>query len=208
MAWARGSARPLALHLVVQQARRRFGVDDPDLDLVRRCRSCGSSRHGRPVLVPRGYRAPETAGLPHVSLSRTADLTVVALTDAGPVGVDVERSDAASFPGFDLVCLHPEERPADDRERTITWVRKEALLKAVGRGLVVEPSTLRLTEAAEAPALLAWTAPGPPDTPVWLEDLALPDDHVGAVAVLAERRPELVLTPAAEAGAPPGTASW
>ena len=61
------------------------------------------------------------------------------------VGVDVEAAGSASFDGFDDVALHPEERCVDDHERTRLWTRKEALLKAHGTGLAVDPRTVWLS---------------------------------------------------------------
>lgn len=98
------------------------GVDD--VRVVRACRSCGSDRHGKPQVV----------GAPvHVSLSRAAGLAVVAVTDAGPVGVDVEPTASTT-------------REVD----VATWVRKESIVKATGHGLMVDPDSIDVT------------APGPP----------------------------------------------
>ena len=87
--------------------------------IVRACRSCGSDRHGKPqVVVPAG-----SPGV-HLSLSRSGGRAVVAVTDAGPVGVDVERVRA--------------EEPDD----LVAWVRAESLVKATGHGLTTDPATL------------------------------------------------------------------
>ena len=87
--------------------------------IVRACRSCGSDRHGKPqVVVPSG--APTV----HLSLSRSGGRAVVAVTDAGPVGVDLERALAET---------------SDD---LVAWVRVESLLKATGHGLTIDPDTL------------------------------------------------------------------
>ena len=149
------------------------------------CPQCGSDEHGRPLARIGTGRTP-----PHVSLSRAGALVVVAVTDAGPVGVDVELAGAASFSGFELVALHPAERADDDEARTRTWVRKESLLKATGDGLRVDPRTVRLTAPGNPPAVLEWPAlPGP----AWLYDLEPATGFIGAVAVLATTRPPLVL---------------
>lgn len=93
------------------------GIAPEGVRIVHACRSCGSDRHGKPhVVVPAGHRAL------HVSLSRSGGLTVVAVTDAGPIGVDVE----AVGPGapFDLV----------------DWVRRESVVKATGHGITADPA--------------------------------------------------------------------
>ncbi len=56
------------------------------------------------------------------------------------------------FAGFDTVATHPSERSADldDRARAVSWVRKEAALKALGVGFVVDPASL--DDAAAGPS--------------------------------------------------------
>ena len=92
------------------------------------CPTCGSVEHGRPSVD-----APLA-----VSVAHATGLTVVAVSLAGPVGVDVER-DADS-----------------------SWVRREAVGKALGTGLLIE----------ELPE------------PSWSADLAIPG-HVAAVALVS-----------------------
>jgi phosphopantetheinyl transferase len=114
-----------------------------------------------------------------VSIARAGDLSVVALTDAGRVGVDVEAEGAADFAGFADVALHARERDTSEGDPTRAWVRKEALLKAYGLGLVVDPRDIRLDDDG----LVAWDSPYPPPGEIWLRDLVVPG-HVVAVAVL------------------------
>lgn len=170
-------------------------VPEADLRLVRLCPSCGSDRHGRPLLAPVRGRT-----VPSLSISRAGQVTVVALSDAGAVGVDVEPADAAGFPGFGAVALHPQETAAGPHERTLTWVRKESLLKATGQGLDVDPSCIRLTPPSEPPALVSWAAPDPPRLPVWMHDLDTAPGHVAAVSVHAAVAPELEVRRESPAG--------
>jgi 4'-phosphopantetheinyl transferase len=99
--------------------------------IVRACRACGSDQHGKPqVVVPRGRPAA------HLSLSRSGGRAVVALTDIGPIGVDLERVGA--------------QRRSD----LVAWVRAESLVKATGHGLTIDPATIdvpRRTVDLEAP---------------------------------------------------------
>jgi 4'-phosphopantetheinyl transferase len=89
------------------------------VSIVRACRGCGSDRHGKPqVVVPAGSPAV------HLSLSRSGGRAVVAVTDAGPVGVDLE---------------HVRAGATDD---LVAWVRAESLVKATGHGLTIDPATL------------------------------------------------------------------
>ncbi len=126
-----------------------------DLSTAYSCPDCGTGPdldHGRP-----GYRlgqAPAGLGL---SLSRSHGWALLAVGPAAPVrpdgvaiGVDLEHSAGVMFPGFDDVALTPAERQllaalAPDQAtlwRTAAWARKEAILKARGTGLRVEPASV------------------------------------------------------------------
>lgn len=115
-----------------------FGGQTPRM--THACPSCGSSEHGRPIIV--GSRDVS------VSLARPRDAgpVVHAIARGAAVGIDVERVGAADFDGFDEVALHPQERCSDAIDRTRLWVRKEALLKAHGTGLITDPRSVLLAE--------------------------------------------------------------
>ena len=97
-------------------------------------RAVWESEHGRPVVKPQGKQHP-----PFVSLSRAGAMVVVAISDCGPVGVDVERLDAVRFAGFGEIALHEGEAASTIEARATAWVRKESLLKATGHGLSIDP---------------------------------------------------------------------
>ena len=61
-------------------------------------------------------------------------------------------------------------------------MRKEALLKAHGLGLAVDPTDVGL----DVDGLVTWDSRHAQPEAVWLRDLAVPG-HVAAVAVLPER---------------------
>lgn len=181
------------------------GIGADEVRLTHACRQCGSARHGRPVVVP-------TAALPRppeVSLSRADDGVLVAVGDAGPVGVDVERVDGRGWAALDPVLLHPAEHAADAYARAVTWVRKESLLKATGHGLSVAPDTVRLNDPGLPPRLLSWPGPGAPTT-TWLYDVPMGHQHVACLTVLSPRAPRVEVRREAPAAAPrsarPGTA--
>ena len=90
-----------------------------------------------------------------VSLSRSHEISVVALASTGRVGIDVQRASATSFEGFDQVALHRGERATGDRERAVVWSRKESLLKALGAGLAVDPLAVQVSAPAEAPYVVS-----------------------------------------------------
>ena len=114
----------------------------------------------------------------HLSLGRAAGLVVAAVSTAGPVGVDVEPAGRARFPGFEDVAAHPQE---EGRDPTLTWVRKEAALKATGWGLAIDPRGVRVDDG---PRLVSWDERLPAPARCWLHDLPLTHGYVGAVAVI------------------------
>jgi 4'-phosphopantetheinyl transferase len=90
--------------------------------VTRSCRACGSDRHGKPHV-----RTPPGSPPLFVSLARSGAHAVVAVTDVGDVGVDVEVADRGGSGG---------------RDDLVAWVRAESLVKATGHGLTIDPATL------------------------------------------------------------------
>lgn len=146
--------------------------------------------------------SPPGAEVPHVSISRAGGIVVVALTRVGPVGVDVEVVGAASFDGFGEVVLHVAEQADGPVEQTVTWVRKESLLKAVGRGLRTDMRRVRLGSPRLPPRVLSWGSDDhPPGAGIWMFDVSdVPADYAVSVTVLGVERPTLVTRRATEAG--------
>ena len=155
---------------------------EPDLARTHLCPRCGSIEHGRPFSVDGSL----------VSVSHAGDLHIIAISATMPVGVDVEAIDSARFEGFDAVALHPLERPHTSGERATTWVRKEALLKATGDGLTVDPRSVRLSDPDAAPSLLDWPD-GPEPEMVHFVDLDLAEGHRVALAVISRAVPEVTV---------------
>jgi 4'-phosphopantetheinyl transferase len=148
------------------------GVEPIDVRLGYTCALCGEA-HGRPIVT-----APRAAMRVHVSLTHAGQRVVVAASTGAPVGVDVEPIAATGFDGFDAVALTPEERRSlrrlDERARTAAratyWARKEALLKASGEGLTLDPATVELAR-----------------TRAQLRDLDVGRGYAAALAVLTQR---------------------
>lgn len=85
----------------------------------------------------------------HFNASHSDGIALIALRRSEPVGIDVERlRPIPDVDGIAGIALDPAERaelaavPDDERDRAVlaTWTAKEALLKATGDGLSVEPS--------------------------------------------------------------------
>ena len=135
---------------------------------------------------------PQMAGgRPFFSLTHSRDVALVALSAGTPVGVDVEM--VRPLPELEALiefaCTAHEQaelaNAADLFARTrlfmAFWTRKEAALKATGRGLRVSP---RLIETALGP----WVVPDPvgaPDKAVHVSPLnGFLDGAIGAAASL------------------------
>ena len=157
------------------------------LSFARRCTTCRSELHGKPSLV-------DVPGW-HFSLSYTNSLAVVVAAEGTEVGVDTEDLTDADFEGFAGATLSRDEVGAfsslSGRDlliaRARVWARKEAVLKATGHGLVVDPSEVLVSGPHDPPALVAWQADEPAPPAVALADLDLTTArHRAAVAALTE----------------------
>lgn len=142
-----------------------------------------------------GGRAPRVHGADpglHLSVAHAGDHVAVAIGACGPVGVDVEPRTAAVDAAALAAALTPAERralgdlPRARRPATLLrqWVRKEAVLKAAGVGLAVDPAVLDVTVAGRRPCVVACPAlPGVVGCAVC--DLRGPAGAVAALASLA-----------------------
>jgi 4'-phosphopantetheinyl transferase len=143
------------------------------------CPDCGGD-HGRP-LVSSGDR--------WVSLSRAGGLVAIAVSGVGPLGLDIESRTAAS--------AHPLDAGGEPLEPARLWTMKEAVLKADGRGLRVDPRDLVI---GDGPSLTAWDDASFPLAELTLVEFVVSTDIVGAVAVVAPRA--TIDLSAVSAGAP------
>jgi 4'-phosphopantetheinyl transferase len=159
-----------------------LGTNVDAVQIAAVCPRCGGD-HGAPT-------ARVVGGALHLSLTRRSGLVVTAMSPDLAVGVDAERQGAVTDEVRDLLC-HPAADP--NANLTRTWVRKEAVLKATGHGLTVEPRQFAVRPHAESPGLLAWEAPGDPTLPIWVRDLDLPAPYVGSVAIVCADRPDVIV---------------
>ncbi|MDN5685403.1 MAG: 4'-phosphopantetheinyl transferase superfamily protein [Brachybacterium sp.] len=147
----RAALRLLLAHVLGERPDRARGIS-----VQRPCESCGGP-HGRP-------RAPGVS----LSGSTSEDQVLVAVAaQEVQLGVDVQALPTTLWPGFDAAVRHPRERTrrhdAGLRSAIAVWTRKEAVLKAAGVGLRIDPSSVPLvsrSEAEEAWWSVARDAPG------------------------------------------------
>lgn len=103
------------------------------------CSFCGQKEHGKPKIV-------DTEAL-EFSASQTSDISVLAYGDR-PLGVDVQQlvDDESAVKSVALtdreVALIPPDKVNARKWLTLMWARKEAVLKAEGCGLIVEPNSI------------------------------------------------------------------
>jgi 4'-phosphopantetheinyl transferase len=133
------------------------GVAEAGIRIVARCPDCGGD-HGRPVVM-----APDAATDVRVSLAHAGGVTVAAALVGGAVGIDAE----------------PRPHAADAFPALRRWTRIEAVLKADGRGLRVDPETV---EFESTDTLLVGSAPGDPRR-YELREAHLGDDLIVSVAI-------------------------
>lgn len=192
--WARLAAdrrRPyLAAHALARIATGRL-LDIPPgrVRFTAACQRCGGAGHGKPRIE--GSRLD-------LSITRRLGRVGVAVTRGIPVGLDVE-GEAARRVTSSLTrgVLNEQERatfallPEDRRWSGLLryWTRKEAVLKAVGHGLAVQPGAVAVSGPDEPPCLLAWPAGLPATTAVHLHDAHPGAGHLGAVACVGKRLP-------------------
>lgn len=168
---ARFTLGAVLLRLVVGA---RLGLDAAAVHVDRTCADCGQP-HGRPRLTDSEL---------HLSVTHSGDFTGIAVTAAGPVGIDVEvvRS-------FDYRALLDDVLAHEEREREPTlqeffryWTRKEAVLKATGAGLAVPMHTVVVTRPARPPHLVRYPGGRPPAS--HMIDSAPAPGYEGAATVL------------------------
>jgi 4'-phosphopantetheinyl transferase len=146
-------------------------VAPEDVRIVARCPDCGGE-HGRPVVM-----APDAATEVRVSLAHTGDITVAAALVGGSVGVDAEqRTPGEGTATTDAGDSVPAPHTADELRQ---WTRIEAVLKADGRGLRVDPATVVFEQTDD---LLLAAVPGDPRRYL-VRDAHLGDDLFVTVAL-------------------------
>jgi 4'-phosphopantetheinyl transferase len=142
---------------------------------------------GKPALVPPG------AGSLYFNLSHSRELALVAVTRLGEIGVDVECvREMASREQLAERFFHPNEvaalhkLPATDRAAGFfnAWTRKEAFLKATGKGISFGIDRVEVTLIPGEVARVLTVDGGQEAAERWLLATFEPaNGYVGAVAL-------------------------
>lgn len=159
------ATRAMARHVLAA----RLGVDPGEV-------AFGEVGRGKPVLSPAG---------PAFSVTHCTGLSLVAVGDVQPIGVDAEPLDAVLEPEMAVRICTPRELerldrlPARPRHEQLLrlWVRKEAVVKVDGRGLELDVAELDVWDPANVRGAERWGM----EQPV-VVDLDVGDRHVAALA--------------------------
>ena len=96
------------------------------------------------------YKRPFVAGDLDFNIAHAGELVVCALLKGGRVGVDVEAVEPIDIPDYKGVFTEQEYQSMIGAPRPLFafydfWTRKEALMKADGRGFYLDPKTFDAT---------------------------------------------------------------
>ena len=156
LAWLDHTERARWRRYRYERPRREFGLCRAALRATLCARlGCGNedlafetSRHGKPCAVVGGTRAPVSFNVSH-----SGDHGLIALADAGRIGVDVEQRATRHDPDGPIgTVFAPAERTelaaARGRRKTdlflTLWTMKEALIKALGTGFSLDISAFEI----------------------------------------------------------------
>ena len=171
-------------------AAAALDVSPGSVTLDSSCFDCGKP-HGKPRVVGSALE---------VSISHSGAWVALAVTSGAPVGVDVEEVRGTDVDGLAGICFSPEELtvfqslPAEVRQGAFFtyWARKEAVLKATGKGMSVVMSKLTLTGYDSEPRVVSSLAPEVDVSRVRMVDLDRGGDYRASVAVFGDEGVEVV----------------
>lgn len=128
----------------------------------------------------------------HFNVSHSGELALIAITREGELGADVERRrELRDMQGLaerffsqaessGLLALDPKSQPSAFFQ---IWTRKEAILKATGKGLTFPLNRLTVTFGENTPPKLLQLGDNPEEARCWtLQALSPAPDYVAAIA--------------------------
>jgi 4'-phosphopantetheinyl transferase len=166
-----------------------LGIAPGDVVLDSSCFDCGKP-HGKPKIV---------GSTLEVSISHSGDWVALAMTEGAPVGVDVEEVRDAEVDGLAGICFSPAELttfkslPEEDRRGAFFtyWARKEAVLKATGKGMWVVMNKLTLTGHDEPPRVVVSESAEVDIETAQMVDLDRGPGYRACMAVFADTTPKV-----------------
>jgi 4'-phosphopantetheinyl transferase len=154
-------------------------------------------RNGKPRLDRHAHHVNELDW--RFNVAHSGSLIAIAVTQSCEVGIDVEQQRAVQHSEqiarrYFHSAEHDEIREASPADRDATflrcWTAKEAVLKAVGTGIIGSLSELRVPTAMDARGWIEAPTRTSDHSPVrcWLERLDLGDEYPAAVAFVEAQR--------------------
>ncbi|MBK1785449.1 4'-phosphopantetheinyl transferase family protein [Prauserella cavernicola] len=170
-------------------AGERLGIAATAVEFDATCDDCGK-QHG-PPRIPGADLA--------LSISHSGDRVGVAISTGTPLGLDVETASRTVDDGLLGYALNDAERAAltglSERERTEAffryWTRKEAVMKATGRGLRIPLGSLTMSPPGEPAKLTDSADPALSPERTRMADLDPGDDYRAAIAALTSDEMEV-----------------
>lgn len=148
----------------------------------------GQNPFGKPFLDETESATPLAFNMSH-----SGALVVIALSVDRNIGVDVEEirpiDDIAAiaeshFTPEECRFIFSHALPQQERAFFRCWTRKEAYVKAVGRGLSISLNSFETLDAIRQPVRHMSDGPGAREAATWwLRDLDVPSGYLGAVVV-------------------------
>ena len=174
--------------LIRAVAAVRLGVEPESVVLDSSCYGCGKP-HGKPRVV--------ADGAPEVSISHSGERVALAVVDGVPVGIDVEEIRAAEVDDLARVTFTAKEQaefaavPAAGRQGAFFtyWSRKEAVVKATGKGMSIPMSRFTLSAFDAAPRVVASEAAEVDPARVHMADVDAGADYRASVAIIGDPPP-------------------
>lgn len=131
-----------------------------------------------------------------LSLSRAETTVAIAVSFAGPIGLDIELTDSVARQSIDDVAFSSTERSALEMvrpdllpwTRAAMWTAKEAAAKALGSGLRRDPRTIEVGVPRLGDPVLWPTANGPR-----ISSFDAGGGLVGSVAVMGQQEHPLII---------------
>ncbi|WIY05394.1 4'-phosphopantetheinyl transferase superfamily protein [Amycolatopsis mongoliensis] len=163
-------------------AAERLGLAVEAVKFDATCEDCGKP-HGRPRIPGADLT---------LSISHSGELIGVAATPSVPVGLDVETAGRKADDGLIEYALSPAEAAhltgLSDAEKAaaffVYWTRKEAVMKATGKGLRIPLKSITFSRFDEPARLVESGDPALEPARTRLADLKAADGYRAAIAVL------------------------
>ena len=163
-------------------AAERLGIPVDSVEFDATCEDCGK-QHGRPHVPGEDLT---------LSISHSGDLIGVAATPSVPVGLDVETATRKADDGLIEYALSPAETAhltgLTDAEKAnaffVYWTRKEAVMKATGKGLRIPLKSITFSRFDEPARLVSSGEAALDPARTRLADLKAADGYRAAIAVL------------------------